>query len=134
MKNRFGRLAGFRTVLVISLLFIVLTMTGFSLSCQASVPAPAAPTPSTSPTAPSQVEVTIEGFAYNPVQITVPVGTTVIWKNNDSAPHAVTADDGSFDSGSLSRGDTFSHTFKQAGTLGYYCKFHSSMTAKVVVE
>lgn len=68
-------------------------------------------------------EVSIENFSFGD-EITVTVGTTVTWTNNDSAPHTVTADDGSFASGTLNGGDTFSFTFEEAGSFAYYCEFH----------
>ncbi|MGH2534222.1 MAG: cupredoxin domain-containing protein [Thermomicrobiales bacterium] len=77
--------------------------------------------------------VAIEGFAFAPGSITVSVGTTVTWTNNDSAPHTVTADDGSFDSGNLGQGDTYSLTFDTPGTYSYFCAIHPNMTAVVVV-
>lgn len=59
------------------------------------------------------------------VEITnVNVGTTITWVYNGSLPHTVTADDGSFDSGTLGSGDTFSFTFEEAGSYAYYCRIH----------
>ena len=81
---------------------------------------------------------------YSPGTITVAVGDTVTWTNNGSAPHTVTANDGSFDSdpdcpdnfdACMQPGDTYSHTFNSAGTFGYFCKVHGqSMAGTVVVE
>ncbi|OGO45366.1 MAG: hypothetical protein A2Z05_03270 [Chloroflexi bacterium RBG_16_60_22] len=76
----------------------------------------------------------IASFAFSPATITVPAGTTVTWTNNDSAPHTVTTRTTLFDSGSLSRGETFSYTFAQAGVYEYYCAIHPRMTAGVIVE
>ncbi len=76
----------------------------------------------------------IENFAFEPKQITAKVGETVSWKNDDGATHTVTADDGSFDSGSLASDQTFSQTFDTAGTFKYHCAIHSSMIATVVVS
>lgn len=77
---------------------------------------------------------TIVDFGFQPSPITVNVGTTVTWTNTGSASHTVTADDGSFDSGTLSSGSTFSQPFTKAGTYAYHCKIHSSMTATVIVQ
>jgi plastocyanin len=79
-------------------------------------------------------EVTIENFAFDPGTLTIEVGDTVTWTNNDSAPHTATADDDTFDSGSLAQGDTFSHTFEEAGTFPYVCTFHPNMVGEIVVE
>jgi plastocyanin len=77
--------------------------------------------------------VAIVDFAFNPTSVTVKAGTTVNWMNNGSTTHTVTADDGSFDSGNLNGGASFSHTFASAGTFSYHCSIHSSMKATVTV-
>ncbi|HLD60423.1 MAG TPA: cupredoxin family copper-binding protein [Candidatus Bilamarchaeaceae archaeon] len=85
------------------------------------------------PNAQDTVTVNIKGFAFSPSEITVSKGTTVTWIQDDDAPHTVTADDNTFDSGSLSKGKTFSYTFDTPGTFNYHCSFHGNMRAKVVV-
>lgn len=77
--------------------------------------------------------VQIAGFAFAPANLTVPVGSTVTWTNGDSTTHTVTADDGSFDSGQLAQGATFSQVFATAGTFTYHCAIHSSMKATITV-
>ena len=67
--------------------------------------------------------MSIASFSFQPASLTVSVGTTVTWTNNDSASHTVTADDGSFKSGTLGKGETFSQTFATAGTFAYHCAF-----------
>jgi plastocyanin len=54
------------------------------------------------------VTVQIINLAFSPASVSVPVGTTVAWTNDDSLPHTATALDGSFDSGILDAGGTFS--------------------------
>jgi plastocyanin len=78
--------------------------------------------------------VHIKDFAFAPASQTVKAGETVTWTNDDSTEHTVTADDGSFDSGRLAPGATFTHTFAAAGTFAYHCTIHPNMTAKVVVQ
>ncbi|HET9223494.1 MAG TPA: plastocyanin/azurin family copper-binding protein, partial [Roseiflexaceae bacterium] len=70
--------------------------------------------------------VSIKDFEFAPKEITVNVGDTISWKNDGAAPHTVTADDGSFDSGNLNAGGTFSQTFDKAGTIPYYCMLHGA--------
>ncbi|MGH2557414.1 MAG: cupredoxin domain-containing protein [Thermomicrobiales bacterium] len=77
--------------------------------------------------------VSIVDFAFEPGTITVEVGTTVTWTNNGAAPHTVTADDGSFDSGTIDSGGAYSQTFDTPGTYSYFCAIHPSMVASVVV-
>jgi plastocyanin len=78
--------------------------------------------------------VEIKNFAFTPPSLTVPVGTTVTWTNNDTAAHTVTAAGGAFDSGNLSPGQSFSFTFDQAGSFAYACNYHPNMQGTVVVQ
>ena len=67
--------------------------------------------------------------------LTVKVGTTVTWTNNDPGQmHTVTDVNGAFDSGFMETGATFSYTFTEAGEFEYYCLPHPWMRAKVIVE
>jgi plastocyanin len=77
--------------------------------------------------------VTIKDFAFDPGDVTVAKGTTVTWKNDDSATHRIKSGDGSFDSEDLKNGDSFEHTFDTAGTFDYICGIHPSMKGKVTV-
>jgi plastocyanin len=70
--------------------------------------------------------VNVQGFTYQPMDLTVPAGTTVTWTNNDSVAHTVTWDDMSVDSGLFGQGETFTYTFDTPGTYGYYCIPHGS--------
>ena len=77
--------------------------------------------------------VTISDFQFGPATITVPVGGTVTWTNSGPSPHTATASGGGFDTGTLSKGQSASHTFGQAGTFAYFCKIHPFMRGTVVV-
>ena len=79
------------------------------------------------------VKVEIVDFAYNPDPVQVETGGKVIWQNMDSAPHTATADDGSFDTGTLEEGKLKSETFKKAGTYTYFCEIHPTMHGTVEV-
>jgi len=72
---------------------------------------------------------------YEPDNITVVIGVnnTVIWTNNDNEPHTVTASDGSFDSGNMNPGDTFTYTFTKPGAYTYICTYHPWMRGYVTV-
>src|SRR6476661_4004100 len=72
-------------------------------------------------------KVQIVEFTYQPDPVVVQVGGKVIWKNEDTAPHTATADDGSFDTGIVERGKIKSETFKEAGTFPYFCEVHPTM-------
>ena len=85
------------------------------------------------------VIVVMDEFAFNPSRVTIQKGTTVVWLNQEVEDHTVTADDGSFDSGDLSRGAIFSLPLNEAGTISYYCIYHGDqggvdMSGTVVVE
>ncbi len=83
--------------------------------------------------APRAAKVEIADFAYDPDPVTVQVGGKVTWLNQDSAPHTATAEDGSFDTGTLEEGKLKSETFKQAGTYEYICQIHPDMHGVVEV-
>jgi len=72
---------------------------------------------------------------YEPDNITVVIGVnnTVIWTNNDNEPHTVTASDGSFDSGNMNPGATFTYTFTKPGSYTYICTYHTWMRGYVTV-
>lgn len=94
-------------------------------------------TPSSSssqnPTATSQV--TIQGFAFTPADITVKTGATVTWTNQDTTGHTVMETDGQDgpNSPQLSKGQSYSFTFKKAGTYHYHCSIHPDMVGTVTV-
>jgi plastocyanin len=73
-----------------------------------------------------QAAVKLVNSEFTPKELTVKVGTTVVWTSEDNPTHTITADDGSFDSGRIRKGDTFSHTFTQAGEYPYYCAIHGA--------
>jgi plastocyanin len=80
-------------------------------------------------------DVVIKGYAYDPDPITVPVGTTVSWKNDDPTEHTATATDGSFDTGTI-KGDgaTAKVVLDKPGTYDYICQFHQFMKGQVIVQ
>jgi len=75
-----------------------------------------------------------QSYSPDPVTVVVGVNNTVTWVNNDSAPHTVTAYDGSFDSGNIAPAGTFTFTFTRPGTYPYYCIYHSWMFGTVIVK
>ncbi len=71
--------------------------------------------------------------AYSPDGVTVPVGGTVTWTNNDAITHTATANNSSFNV-SLPPGGSGSFTFKTAGSYPYYCAIHPGMIGTVTVQ
>ena len=96
------------------------------------------------------VGVSIENYAYAPAELTINVGTTVTWINNDPVGHAVTegapeavkpVNQGIFDSSNgaqgkydlIQPGQSWSYTFTTPGTYDYYCIPHPYMKGRVTV-
>src|SRR5262249_1195264 len=75
---------------------------------------------------------TLTTTAYSPNPVTVPVGTTIRWMNNDNVAHTSTAND--WDSGSIAPGASFSRTFMSAGSFAYKCTIHPNMVGTVTVQ
>jgi plastocyanin len=86
------------------------------------------------PVAPPPVDISIVNFAFTPSPVTVPVGTTVTWTNNDLMTHTSTSATQVWDSGLLSPGQSFSFTFTTPGTFTYRCSPHPFMTGTIVVQ
>jgi len=78
--------------------------------------------------------ISIYNMLFGTGSLTVKAGTTVTWTNGDNMTNTVTADDGSFASGDLKYGGTYSHTFSTTGTFPYHCTYHSGMTPTIVVN
>jgi plastocyanin len=70
---------------------------------------------------------------FDPPDVAVEPGSTITWTNNGAMPHTVTADDGSFDSGVLNPGDSYTVAFDGQGTVTYHCTIHPEMRGSVTV-
>jgi len=81
----------------------------------------------------SDTTVTIADFSFTPASITIHVGDTVTWTNHGPSAHTATANNGSFNTGVLQKGQSASHTFTTAGTFAYICSIHPFMHGTVVV-
>ena len=68
--------------------------------------------------------VSVQDELFNPAQLQTTSGTMITWANVGGEQHTITADDGSFDSGTINTGDTFSFTFAGPGMYPYYCQIH----------
>ena len=77
--------------------------------------------------------VTIDAFAFKPPVMTVALGDTVVWQNNDPVPHTVTAA-GVFDSGAIAAGASWNYTATARGHHDYLCTFHPIMKGVLVVR
>jgi plastocyanin len=70
---------------------------------------------------------------FQPMTITVSVGTTVQWTNYGQHRHTVTSDTGLWDSGELGPLGLSSYTFARPGTYPYHCKVHGQQMRGTVV-
>jgi plastocyanin len=84
--------------------------------------------------APPPPRVQIKQFKFVPAQLSVPVGTTVTWTNDDDETHTVTATDRAYTSTAMEHAESFAHRFNAPGTYTYFCALHPHMTATVVVR
>lgn len=109
-----------------------------------STPVPATPPVSAAPAekpAPKTHDIAIQNFAFAPPELKIKVGDSVKFTQKDSVAHTVDTDPHpdhtqlpGFVSGSLSQGQSYTHTFTKAGTFTYHCSPHPSMKGKIIVE
>jgi plastocyanin len=117
--------------LLVVVLMVVLAVAGpvIMVRDQLADDAPAAPAAPAAAAAGSTVKMA--GLAFAPGTLTVARGSTVVFDNDDTAPHTVTARSGGVDSGVLDPGRQFSTTVTDG--FDYFCSIHPSMTAKIAV-
>lgn len=110
---------------------IVRLAAGSAMAAIALVAGVAANRPATA----ANASISIADFAFSPASVTVSVGDTVTWTNNDAGiPHTVSSDSGSeLASGQLAGGASYQKTFTSAGSYAYHCDIHPSMTGLVIV-
>ena len=77
--------------------------------------------------------IKIQNSAYVPASLTVTKSSSVTWMNDDNTVHTVTAADGSFSSGDIAVGTSFTRTFTKAGTINYYDTYNKDMKGVLVV-
>jgi plastocyanin len=119
-----------------ALAVLVLLMTLYLTRPSAATVPQLTPTPSRTampPTTPVIVNVNIINYSYDPQEINLPVGGTVVWRNSDLDPHTATGDAGEWDTGILEQGQTANFTFASAGTYSYFCTVHPEMGGIITV-
>lgn len=75
--------------------------------------------------------VHIRSFVFAPKTVTVRPGDTLRWINNDIVPHTATADDESWDTGTLKKGESADIVMKEDMAMSYFCRFHPMMKANL---
>jgi plastocyanin len=123
-----------RPILVLCLLCVGLTAT----SCGNSYDTPTSPATQIPPGAttvlvPAGTAGTSAGPGYAPTPLTVAVGTTVTWGNNDATTHTTTSDAAGWNL-TVNPGATATFKFDKVGTYAYHCTIHPFMKGTVVVQ
>jgi plastocyanin len=118
MTIRYLHTASTRVALRVTLAILACASIAFAMHARAAGP----------------TEVGITKFAFEPKEITVAPGTTIVWTNHDEAPHTVTSNDKGFASKGLDTDDTYEHTFDTEGDFAYLCTVHPFMTGVVHVR
>ena len=77
-------------------------------------------------------KVVIKSFKFSPAKLSISAGDTVVFENQDDAPHTGTGK--GFDTGRLNRGESGQVTISERGTYNYVCKFHPRMKGQIVVS
>jgi plastocyanin len=80
----------------------------------------------------SAVQIKSTGFA--PATVSINQGDSVKWTNTDTKNHQVVANDGSFASGILAPGKSYSHAFGVGGTFRYHDGLHPTLRGTVNVK
>jgi len=128
-----------KRILIIGLL-VLLAISGCTAPPEATAPGDTAGLPVKTAPLPEETTVSLPmtaiveniDFSYYPAEVVIARGGTVTWKQRDSDRHTVTGV--GFESGELSQGQTFSHTFSEPGVYEYRCKLHAAMRGKIIVK
>lgn len=78
--------------------------------------------------------VTIENMQFSPADLNVHRGDRIVWVNKDFFPHTATANDKTFDSGSIASNGSWTFEASRTGDFPYGCSFHPTMKARISVR
>jgi plastocyanin len=78
--------------------------------------------------------IRIQNSAYTPASLSVLPNSKVTWVNDDNMVHTVTAADGSFTSGDITVGASYTRAFNAKGTVSYYDNYNQNMKGVLVVS
>jgi len=90
-------------------------------------------TPSTAQSQPTEHKITIKKFKFDPDNLSVHVGDTITWINEDFVPHTATADEGDWTTEALEQGQSETLTVAADMTLSYFCAYHTHMKAQISI-
>jgi len=100
-----------------------------------AVPASAAEMPPDTAGSPPTATVGIHDMGVNPVELVVAPGTRIVWTNVGTKRHTATSDAGTFDSGTMLPGESFSYVVPMSvGSFSYHCRFHQYIRGTVTVS
>jgi len=85
-------------------------------------------------TEPQKIEVVAKRFAFEPAELMIARGDTVVWSNTDFVPHSATARDSAWDSKDIAANATWRDVPGKAGRYEYYCVLHPTMKGTIVVR
>lgn len=77
--------------------------------------------------------VNVADMQFQPRSVAIGLGSSVIWRFRDGVPHTTTSNQGFWNSGNKSAGQTYVRAFTSAGRFAYFCKLHPHMTGSVAV-
>ena len=131
-------------------IFLAVAVIFMGAGCNATQTAVTQPAPQVSAPSPSDttqkspaantisatVAVSIQNFSFSPTSINAKKGDKIVFTNNDSVQHTVTADGGAFSSPSLANGQSFTLDTSSlaAGSYGFHCSIHPSMQGTITVQ
>jgi plastocyanin len=78
--------------------------------------------------------VAMEAVAFQPADLTVSVGDTIVWANKDPFPHTVTSKSAAFDSKQIEAGASWSYRARYKGDYPYVCTLHPTMSGTIHVK
>ena len=120
-------------VVFVALLIIALPLAGCTGSGSTAGTTTTAAATTAAETNAAKNEISIESNTFKPDNVTIKVGGTITWINNDSYAYTVKASNGEFDSGNMASGATFSFTFDKEGSYDYICGIHTFMKGTITV-
>ena len=77
--------------------------------------------------------IKMHNCSHSTSTLTIGKNSIVTWMNDDNTVHSIAATDGSFISGDIAVGSSYSRTFTTAGTTNYYDKYNSGITGVITV-
>jgi len=78
--------------------------------------------------------IAMEAVAFQPADVTVNAGDTIVWTNKDPFPHTVTSKESVFDSKPIAAGGTWTYRAQKKGDYPYVCSLHPTMSGTIHVK